>query len=78
MIENRLNAPNGVASAHTDPLRDGAVGLHGLGQNLLGAERLVGRLVRLIQQYKFKLKISYLTSKTLIMLRQVRSHKTRE
>jgi hypothetical protein len=34
--------PDGVVGAQTDPLRDGTVLLLGLGQLLLGAERLVG------------------------------------
>jgi len=34
--------PDGVASPETDPLRNGAVLLLGLGQLLLGAEGLVG------------------------------------
>ena len=34
--------PDGVVGAQTDPLRDRAVLLLGLGQLLLGAERLVG------------------------------------
>lgn len=34
--------PDGVVGPEADPLRDGAVLLLGLGQLLLGAERLVG------------------------------------
>jgi hypothetical protein len=34
--------PDGVVGTQTDPLRDGTVLLLGLGQLLLGAERLVG------------------------------------
>lgn len=33
--------PDGVSGTETDPLRNGAVGLLGLGQLDLGAERLV-------------------------------------
>ncbi len=36
-----LSVPNSVAGAKTDPLRDGAVLLLGLGQLILGPERLV-------------------------------------
>lgn len=37
-----LSIPDGVASLQADPLGDGPVLLLGLGQLLLGAERLVG------------------------------------
>lgn len=36
--------PDGVVSAKTDPVRDGAVLLHLLAQGALGLERLKGRL----------------------------------
>jgi len=38
----RARIPDGVASAQTNPLRDRAVLLLGLGKLLLGAERLEG------------------------------------
>jgi len=38
------NEPDGVVGAHADPVGDGAVLAHLLGQLLLDPERLVGRL----------------------------------
>lgn len=41
MGEGAVYLPDGVSGTETDPLRNGAVGLLGLGQLDLGAERLV-------------------------------------
>lgn len=41
MRRARRYLPDGVSGTETDPLRNGAVGLLGLGQLDLGAERLV-------------------------------------
>ena len=41
-IGGRVNEPDGIARAQTDPLRDGTILLLGFGQLLLRAEGFVG------------------------------------